>query len=217
MTGDLFLEISDNRTILIVAALILAGLTLLLVLILGGKIRPGLIHEFNRKRRRTAVKSQTEITLEAMDSQVKAPSWKDRLHCTDRQSSPKAYAYFIPLEEQFFDFSVRIISLSNKEVTIGSDPGQADLTINHPSVEPCHARVRRNINGSVELYDLKSIAGCWVNYLPIGEDRKVLQDGDYVHIGGIGFRFALKQSQKLSKPTVHHLPPKNSPGLELNP
>jgi FHA domain len=207
--GNLQSEISANITILIVAALVLAGMTLILVLVLGGRIRPGLIHEFNRKKRRTPVKNQNNIPSDTFDPQVTTSGWKNRLHRTERRSSTKSYAYLIPLEEQLFDFSVRLIALANKEVTIGSDPEQADIVINHASIDPCHARIRHNINGLVELYDLKSVAGCWLNYIPIGDEGGTLHEGDYVHIGGIGFRFTLKQARRLPKPTIHLLPPKN--------
>lgn len=207
--GNLHSEISANITILVVAALVLAGMTLILVLILGGRIRPGLIHEFNRKKRRKPAKKQNYIHPDTFDPQGKTLGWKNRLHRTDRRSSQKSYAYLIPLEEQLFDFSVRLIALANKEVTIGSDPEQANIVINHASIEPCHARIRHNINGLVELYDLKSVAGCWLNYIPIGEEGGILHEGDYVHIGGIGFRFTLKQARRLPKPTIYLLPPKN--------
>ena len=82
------------------------------------------------------------------------------------------------------------------ETRIGSDPQQANIVINFPSVEPVHAALRRAEEGSVTLADHGSKNGTWVNYAPISSKGTVLHNGDLVRIGDALFRYELRGLNK---------------------
>lgn len=82
--------------------------------------------------------------------------------------------------------------LTAPQVTLGSDPHQADLVVDDPSVAPRHARLWRDEQGRYRLADLGSLAGTWVNYTPLSPRDtagRVLRPGDIVHLGRKGYRF----------------------------
>jgi hypothetical protein len=83
------------------------------------------------------------------------------------------------------------LSISEAIKVIGSDPTNAAILINHPSVSPTHARIRRTPAGAVALADMRSGSGTWVNYAPISTAGTVLKDGDLIRIGDFSFRYHL--------------------------
>jgi hypothetical protein len=89
-----------------------------------------------------------------------------------------------------------------KEVVIGSNPLKASLVIEDPSVDGIHARLLRLEDGTFVIADLGSTAGTWVNYAPISKEGTILEHGDLLHIGRVGFRFARSVSVKPPKRTI---------------
>jgi hypothetical protein len=83
------------------------------------------------------------------------------------------------------------LSISEAIKVIGSDPLNAAILIDHPSVSPTHARIRRTRAGAVALADMRSGSGTWVNYAPISTAGTVLKDGDLIKIGDFSFRYHL--------------------------
>ena len=83
------------------------------------------------------------------------------------------------------------LSITEAVKVIGSDPLNAAILIEHPSVSPSHARVRRTPAGSVAIADMRSGSGTWVNYTPISTAGTVLKDGDLIKIGAFSFRYHL--------------------------
>jgi predicted component of type VI protein secretion system len=69
-------------------------------------------------------------------------------------------------------------------------------------VEGLHARLVRQEDGSFRLIDQGSVAGTWVNYAEVPEEGQVLQHGDLIHFGRVGFRFTLRLPQNVSKPVT---------------
>lgn len=83
------------------------------------------------------------------------------------------------------------IPLTHREITLGRDNKLAMLVVNHPSVNPLHARLYRAPDGSFYLADAGSVAGTWVNFAPVSARGTRLEHGDLVHIGRAAFRFEL--------------------------
>ncbi len=79
------------------------------------------------------------------------------------------------------------------ELTIGRNALRNLLVIDDSTVEPLHARLQRQEDGRFRLYDLGSLMGTWVNYTPVSQEGVILQDGDLIHIGRVGFRFVIKE------------------------
>ena len=89
-------------------------------------------------------------------------------------------------------FPVEIdLSITTTVKTIGSSPEQSIIVLDHHSVSPVHARIRRLPAGSVALADMRSDTGTWVNYTPISTAGTVLKDGDLIKIGAFTFRYHL--------------------------
>jgi predicted component of type VI protein secretion system len=75
------------------------------------------------------------------------------------------------------------------------------LVLDDASVEALHARLQRE-NNSFRLADSSSVAGTWVNYTPVPQDGMILENGDIIHIGRIGFRFMQREPGHVRKPVV---------------
>jgi hypothetical protein len=82
------------------------------------------------------------------------------------------------------------------------DPSQASVVLDDPSVEGLHARLLREVDGSLRLRDEGSVAGTWVNFLPVAEGGQVLQHGDLIHFGRVGFRFTQRDPVRTVKPVI---------------
>jgi diguanylate cyclase (GGDEF)-like protein len=76
-------------------------------------------------------------------------------------------------------------SLGDRAVTIGREP-DCDILINDESVSRRHASIASGPEGYV-LADLHSTNGTFINDHPVSQC--LLKDGDYVHIGGVMYRF----------------------------
>jgi pSer/pThr/pTyr-binding forkhead associated (FHA) protein len=83
----------------------------------------------------------------------------------------------------------------------GRDAVRATLVLDDFSVEEIHARLQREKN-IFRLTDAGSIAGTWVNYTPVSQDGTILENGDFIHIGRIGFRFTQREPDHVRKPVV---------------
>ncbi|HST16882.1 MAG TPA: adenylate/guanylate cyclase domain-containing protein, partial [Gaiellaceae bacterium] len=68
------------------------------------------------------------------------------------------------------------------ELVVGRE---ADVTIEDPLISRRHAAIRP-IGGGLEIEDLGSLNGTWVNGVRI-EGRRTLEDGDFVQLGGASF------------------------------
>ena len=94
------------------------------------------------------------------------------------------------------------ISITTHIITLGSDAEQVIVPIDDPGVEPIHARLWRDEEGSFRLADENSIAGTWINYAPVSEGGSRIEHGDLIHIGRAGFRFTLSKPSEQRNPTV---------------
>jgi pSer/pThr/pTyr-binding forkhead associated (FHA) protein len=69
------------------------------------------------------------------------------------------------------------------------------------SIDALHAQLQRE-GDTYRIMDMGSTAGTWVNYSPVSREGILLEHGDLVHIGRIGFRFTLRSSAIPAKPVV---------------
>jgi hypothetical protein len=90
--------------------------------------------------------------------------------------------------------------ISNKETLIGSNPHKCTLIVDDPTVAEIHARIQMNDDLSFRIWDEGTIAGTWVNFTRTPEDGALLEHGNLVHIGGIGFRFNVRNPAHIRKP-----------------
>ncbi|GAB4474927.1 MAG: hypothetical protein Kow0088_11310 [Anaerolineales bacterium] len=84
----------------------------------------------------------------------------------------------------------------HEELTVGRNATRNALVIDDPSVESVHARLLRQPDGRIRICDLGSLMGTWVNYTPVSQEGVILEDGDLIHFGRVGFRFRLRQTKQ---------------------
>ena len=172
------------RTPLTIGVVALAGVVLLFVLVVGGR------------RRVKPAPVDLEVAAEA-PSAGRSPSvrgwWAQRLsrRKTTRAATPLAYLVPLPVMEAPPEMPREPLVIRAADIALGSDPAQADVVIDDPSVEASHARLWRTDEGAFFIADQRSTAGTWLNYAPVSPEGARLQDGDLIHLGRVGFRFRL--------------------------
>lgn len=196
--------LTQNLPVISGLVVLLAGAVLLMVLVIGGKIRPTIPSRGSAARRRKDPVTQP-VPVAREPAPRQRSSWADRLHWPQRHTAPHAYAFLSRISETDEQTMNTPIPITSEEVTLGSDPRQSMLVLNDPSVEPLHARLTHHENGGFRLADQGSVAGTWVNYTPISQEGINLEHGDLVHVGRIGFRFTLRQPGQTRKPVVKPL------------
>lgn len=98
----------------------------------------------------------------------------------------------IPINDLSRELFPEPISVHQKEISLGSVPGQGRIRIQHPSIIPEHARITAREDGDYQIHDAGSAAGTWLNYQQIaGSKSHFLTDGDIIHIGEAAFRFQI--------------------------
>lgn len=211
----------------LVAALVFLGL------ILSGRIRPRPLT--GRRFRRTRQPAPTSEESEDQNDLSRMPNWVNRLHWPQRRVAPQALAFLVPVGEseienalpapRFIQSGKEKARLQNLrmpapveagEITLGQDPNLATLVLHDASVQGLHARLRRGPGGEFLIYDEQSIAGTWVNYQLVPSEGRPLEHGDLVHIGRLGFRFTVRNPERVRKPVVTPLSPANGSPPEEN-
>jgi hypothetical protein len=202
--------LTQNMPAIAGLAVVLAGAILIMVLVLGGKIRPAIPGRGRGKparRKNDPVTQPVPVASEAAHRQ--RAGWATRLHWPQRHVAPQAYAFLSRLSDSGEEAANTPISITAEEITLGSDPRQAMLVLNDPSVDALHARMTRLENGCFRLADQESVAGTWVNYTPVSQEGVELEHGDLVHIGRVGFRFTMRQPTRVRRPVVRRVEPQN--------
>jgi hypothetical protein len=192
--------IEQNLPLLIGLIVLVAGAILVLVLVLGGRLRPSIPGAYRTKRRRSDPVTQPVPKSESSPRRI--PSWANPLQWSQRSTTPKALAYLSRISETDNLAIEPPIPITSNQVTIGIDPNQATLVLDHPSIENLHARIVRNKDGEFRLADEGSIAGTWINYTPVSSEGAKLEHGDLIHIGRLGFRFTIRDPQQVRKPVI---------------
>jgi len=188
---------------------LLLGALLLLALITGGRLRPSLARLPASLRRRVKARASAITPSAPVPDPRKSSAsghprtnWVNRLHWPQRRMNAQAHAYLNRIYEPDDAHTPPPISISADEITFGSDPNQATLLLDDLSVQALHARLVRQADGEFYLSDEGSVAGTWVNYLLIPGTGARLEHGDLIHIGRVGFRFSLREPQRVRKLVV---------------
>ncbi|MFQ5616746.1 MAG: FHA domain-containing protein, partial [Anaerolineales bacterium] len=202
-------EVSRNGSVLSAVLVLISGSVLILALVMVARrrsqLRPG------KSRRREKRKQNDPIELIPASTESVSPRgltrWASqlpsRLHWPQRGNRSEPFAF---LERVVDPDSLETLTPTNPipltapEITLGTDPGRATLVLEEPSVAGLHARLRRDRDGSVYLSDHGSVAGTWVNYTQTNAKGILLEHGDVIHIGRIGFRFKLNHPPRSYQP-----------------
>jgi hypothetical protein len=182
-------------------AVLLAGAGIWLALILTGRIHPHRLALLGL--RRLPRRSQpAQPATRSEPTRPRLPSWVNRLQWPQRRLNPKAEAFLSFLPDSGEKLSAVPVSITASEITFGLDTSLASFVLDDPSVEGLHARLVRQDDGSFLLVDQGSVAGTWVNFAEVPAEGQVLQHGDVIHFGRVGFRFTLRAPQNLPKPVA---------------
>ncbi len=225
-TQEVATVVSHNRLLVIGLTVFTSATILVLVLIVGGRIRPR-PYPGQEKPGSTALGNTRPVGYWQRLRQLKDPvtqpiklgpvlpakpksgrlGWIDLLPWR-RVKEPEliAKAYLVPLlgtDEPTIPASLQIIT---DAMTLGSDPQKASLVISHPSIEGVHARI--NIEDKLFLItDAGTVAGTWVNYEQVAPNGAHLKHADIIHLGRVGFRFTLPDPGPAPKVMVTPLEP----------
>ncbi len=182
-------EITWQR-VLVVLAVLAAGALLAGFLIRSGK--RGVWTRPDSKARRAAQDPLTQpiaITREAPRAYIPAgqerPSWP----LAAGQPAPARLVRISEPELQAIPGEA--FAIIQKEVTIGSNPRQAQMVVDDSTVQGLHARIFQSADGAYVLADAGSTAGSWLNYAPVSSQGAALEHGDIIHFGRAAFRFEL--------------------------
>ena len=97
--------------------------------------------------------------------------------------------------------------LAAPETTLGQEAARADIVLDDPSVDPLHAQIVRQQDGSFWIFDRWSAAGTWVNYEPVPSEGKPLEHQDLIHLGRLSFRFEMLNPSRRREVIVEKLDP----------
>jgi hypothetical protein len=211
-TQSMIKAVSNNRLLVIGVTVFISATILVLVLILGGRIHPkpypgqvipqaksdgktSLIRFRERKRilrdpvtQPVKIKSDSEATAKPLLAQ-----WLENLPWKKHKEKPiEAKAYLMPLLETNEPTIPAALPLAAEDIALGSDPRQATFVIADASIEGLHARIHHE-GKTYLLADAGSVAGTWVNFEQVTIEGKILEHGDIIHLGRIGFRFNLSE------------------------
>ena len=82
------------------------------------------------------------------------------------------------------------IDLRTLPVTIGKSPAYADVILADPSISRVHARIYRGEEGGIEIRDLNSTNGTYINGVKLGPNEKSrVQRGDEVRFGSVEYEY----------------------------
>ncbi len=170
-----------------------AGMLLLFILVLNGKIHPS-SHDW--------LKGITKIRAGKTDTGVLPPGKgkinPDSHHHPDwttlfqKQAplNPKVLAYLNPIGNNDTPQNLAPIPITQETFIIGSDILQSNLALNSSTVEPVHARITCRSENEFYLSDQGTLAGTWVNYVPVSGEGTRLEHGDLIHFGSVTYHFS---------------------------
>ena len=82
------------------------------------------------------------------------------------------------------------IDLRALPVTIGKAQSYADIILSDPSISRVHARIYRGDDGGIEIRDLDSTNGTWINGVRLmPNEKKTVHRGDEVRFGNMDFEY----------------------------
>jgi pSer/pThr/pTyr-binding forkhead associated (FHA) protein len=217
--------ISQNGELLAGLVVLFSGAVLFMVFVMSGRINPSRINRSRKKKSQMVNQSQPTVPLKVKQSSQRdnrtdpltqpvkgadakqdenprrLPQWMNRLHWPQRPVPTAAFAYLSRITENEQGGGAAPFPLSTNLVSIGRDSYQATLVFDDPSIDALHARMEKDKH-TYRLSDANSIAGTWVNYSPVSQEGTLLEHGDLIHIGRVGFRFTLREPTRSRKPVI---------------
>lgn len=204
--GGLLGLVLRNKVAVTMAVIVLAGLVLVSILFFGGRKTITALAEL-RRQRAMRFDPVTQPVYTGKNTRPASPSAFPWL----RKKAAVPLAYFVKLTSDGQPAPGDPIHLTGRELTFGTDPTQAVIVLDDPSISPLHARLRRSQeDGSFTLFDQNSIAGTWVNYDLSPKEGCTLKHGDVIHFGQLTYRFVLAKPAAAPKPQVAPLPTDDS-------
>lgn len=194
--GEKPLVFFANTRLVVAVAISIAALILVAVITLSGRRRNLLLEQreaakaFNDPLTQPVYISQegTEPApvLPVQEQVATFPTINQYLE----QISP---ARLIFLTENTANEPEKVIVLEGDEVTIGRSAKEADVVVDRPTIQPLHARIRKDSQGNLKLFDCDTETGTWIRYAPVGKHGAQLHDGDLIQFGQEVFRFEQAQ------------------------
>ncbi len=220
----MFIAVSQKKPLLLGAAAVVAASVLVLMLILGGRIRPSLhpgqVRNWVGGGEKTRPAGYRQLLSQPKDQASPPPQtasavpphepfhlkgWFERLPWLRREEVlAPARAYLIPLVGFDEPTIPAPLQITTEDITIGSDFHLANLVIVDPSIDGLHARIHQE-DKTFLITDAGTVAGTWVNYEQVASSGTYLRHMDIIHLGRIGFRFQLSEPGQLRKIIVSPL------------
>jgi hypothetical protein len=224
----MFIAVSQKKPLLLGAVAVVSASVLVLVLILGGRIRPrlhpGQVRNGAGATEKTApvgspqrLSRSKDLISNPLDKTAPAAPIREPLHSKGwferlpwvrhEEVLAPARAYLIPLVGFDEPTIPAPLQVTAEDISVGSDPHLADLVIVDPSIEGLHSRIRQEGKAFL-ITDAGTVAGTWVNYEQVTSLGMHLRHMDIIHLGRIGFRFQLSEPGPLRKIIVSPLEPR---------
>ncbi|HVN53502.1 MAG TPA: FHA domain-containing protein [Anaerolineaceae bacterium] len=205
--ATLWERLSRSNFLASAGAVLLAGLSLALVLVLINRQRTRLMRKKVAASRSAARALSPTAPLPSQGERAGSGDgrqrlWPEKLHWPSHNPHAPADAALLRLNPSLDLLTGDPFSIQGKEVTFGSDPAQATCLIQDASVAGLHARLHQEADGSYLLLDHGSTSGTWVNFSPVLADGIRLEHGDVIHIGRCAFRFQQTRPAHVRKPRV---------------
>lgn len=182
----------SNTRLVVAVAISIAALILVGVITLTGRRRNLILEQRQAARAFSDPLTQpVHIPQEAQFTQSVTPVTESVQPATDisqylQQISPPRLVF---LSENSANEPEKVIVLESDEITIGRSAKEADVVVNSPTIHPLHARILRDEQGNLKLFDCNSETGTWIRYAPVGKYGAELHDGDLIQLGQEVFRF----------------------------
>jgi hypothetical protein len=193
--------LARNSVALTMAAILLVGILLALILFSGGRKRIQQLAEL-RQARKLYEDPVTQPVEVHPGNRKRKVNHIPRRAGTGQSRLAKAPAYLIRLTPDGEPATGNPIPLVENEMTFGTNPVQATHILDDESVSPLHAALQRSKDGVFTLSDKGSVAGTWVNYEPVTGDGRRLMHGDLIHIGQLMYRFTLRNAPPPPTPKI---------------
>lgn len=109
------------------------------------------------------------------------------------QIQPAAIPFrLIPINDISQKLFPEPIRVTESEILLGNDAKSGQIQIKHHSIIKQHARISLGRGNKLQVLDLGSPVGTWINYQQIPTSKpQFLKDGDIINIGEAGFRFQI--------------------------
>jgi hypothetical protein len=185
-----------------VAAVLLAGAVLAVLLVSENRQQARKAGRNGRRRKNDPVTQPVSIAQESAvirrprRATAPSPSWPRGL------GQPISPARLIRLTENEIAIQGSQVPINRPELTFGSDPRLAVVTLSDPSVCGLHARLLHTLEGGYMLEDENSLAGTWINYNCVNGQGQRLMHGDLIHFGRVMFRFELADPPPAAEPVI---------------